>query len=39
MKQVRLYKMCLNETYNKVVIGKHLADTYPIKNGIKQGDA
>jgi hypothetical protein len=26
MKLVRLIKMCLNETYNKVCIGKHLSD-------------
>jgi hypothetical protein len=26
MKLVRLIKMCLNETYNKVRIGKHLSD-------------
>jgi hypothetical protein len=29
----------LNETYSKVRIGKHLSDSFPIKNGIKQGDA
>jgi sorting nexin-29 len=27
MKLVRLNKMCLNETYNKVRIGEHLSDT------------
>jgi hypothetical protein len=31
--------MCLNETYNKVRIGKHLSDSFPIQNGLKQGDA
>jgi hypothetical protein len=31
--------MCLNETYSKVRIGKHLSDSFPIKNGLKQGDA
>jgi hypothetical protein len=30
MKLVRLIKMCLNETYNKVRIGKHLSDIYPF---------
>jgi retron-type reverse transcriptase len=30
--------MCLNETYSKVHIGKHLSDTFPMQNGIKQGD-
>jgi hypothetical protein len=31
--------MCLNETYNKVHIGKHLSDNCPFQNGLKQGDA
>jgi hypothetical protein len=31
--------MCLNETYSKVCIGKHLSDSFPIQNGLKQGDA
>jgi hypothetical protein len=39
MKLVRLVKMCLNETYSRVWVGKHLSNTYPIKNGLKQGDA
>jgi hypothetical protein len=39
MKLVRLIKICLNETYNKVCIGKHLFDNFPIQNGLKQGDA
>jgi hypothetical protein len=39
MKLVRLIKMCLNETYSKVRIGKHLPDSFPIPNGLKQGDA
>jgi hypothetical protein len=30
--------MCLNETYSKVRIGKHLSDNFPIQNGLKQGD-
>jgi hypothetical protein len=30
--------MCLNETYNYVCVGKHLSDTYPIQNGVKQRD-
>jgi len=28
--------MCLNETYTRVRIGKHLSDMFPIKNGLKQ---
>jgi hypothetical protein len=39
MKLVRLIKMCLNETYKKVHIDKHLSDNFPIQNGPKQGDA
>jgi hypothetical protein len=39
MKLVRLIKMCLNETYSKVHIGKHLSDSFLIHNGLKQGDA
>jgi hypothetical protein len=31
--------MCLNETYSKVRIGKHLSDNFPIQNDLKQGDA
>jgi hypothetical protein len=31
--------MRLNETYGKVHIGKRLSDTFPIQNGLKQGDA
>jgi hypothetical protein len=38
-KLVRLIKMCLNETYSKVRIGKLLSDKLPIQNGLKQGDA
>jgi hypothetical protein len=39
MKLVGLIKMCLNETYGKVVIGKHLSDNFHIQNGLKHGDA
>jgi hypothetical protein len=39
MKLVRLIKMCLSETYSRVRAGKHLSDTFPIKNGLKEGDA
>jgi hypothetical protein len=35
----RLIKMCLNETYSKVHIGKYLSDKFPIQNGLKRGDA
>jgi hypothetical protein len=30
MKLVRLIKMCLNETYSRVGVDKHLSDTFPI---------
>jgi hypothetical protein len=39
MKLVRFIKMCLIETYSKVCTGKHLSDSFPIQNGLKQGDA
>jgi hypothetical protein len=39
MKLVMLIKMCLNETYSKIHIGKHLSEVFPIQNGLKQGDA
>jgi hypothetical protein len=31
--------MCLNKTYSEVRVGKHLSDTFPTQNGLKQGDA
>jgi hypothetical protein len=39
MKVVRLIRMCLNETYNNIRIGKHLSDNFPIQSGLKHGDA
>jgi len=39
LKLGRLMKMCLNETYTIVWVGKHLSDIFPIKNGLKQGHA
>jgi hypothetical protein len=38
-KPVRPIKICLNETYSKVHIGKRLSNKFPIQNGLKQGDA
>jgi hypothetical protein len=32
-------KKCLNETYSKVFVGKHLFDAFYIQNGMKHGDA
>jgi hypothetical protein len=37
-KLVGLIKMCLNETYGTVRIGKNLSDKFPIRNGLKKGD-
>jgi hypothetical protein len=38
-KLVRLIKMCLAETYSRVRAGKNLSEMFPIRNGLKQGDA
>jgi hypothetical protein len=38
-KLVRLVKSCLTETYSRVRAGKNLSDMFPIRNGLKQGDA
>jgi hypothetical protein len=34
-KLVRLIKMCLNETYSKDHVGKHLSDKFLVQNGLK----
>lgn len=39
IKLVRLIKMCLNETYSKVCIGRHLPDAFHVQNILKQEDA
>ena len=39
MKLVRIIKECLNETYSRVRVGKHLSDMFHVKNDLKQGDA
>ena len=31
--------MCLTEMYNRVQVGKNLSDMFPIRNGLKKGDA
>jgi hypothetical protein len=38
-KLVGLIKMCLNETYSRVRIGKNRYDKFTVQNGLKQGDA
>ena len=35
---VILIKKCLNETYGRFRVGKHLSDMFLIRNGLKQGD-
>jgi hypothetical protein len=39
MKLVRLNKMCLNETYSEVCVGKYLSEIFRIQNGLKLGQA
>jgi hypothetical protein len=36
IKLVTMIRMCLNETYSEVRTGKHLSDSFPIQNGLKQ---
>jgi len=38
-KLVRLVKMSLTETYSRVWVGKNVSHRFPIRNGLKQGDA
>ena len=38
-KLVRLIKLNLTETYSRVRVGKNVSDKFPIRNGLKQGDA
>ena len=38
-KLISKIKMCLTETYSRVRVGKNLSDMFPIRNGLKQGDA
>ena len=38
-KLVRLIKMCLTELYSRVWVGKNLSEMFPVRNGLKQGDA
>jgi hypothetical protein len=39
MKLLRLIKMCLDETYSRIRVGKNLSDMFPIKNDLKHADA
>ena len=38
-KLVRLIKISLTETYSRVRVSKNVSDRFPIRNGLKQGDA
>jgi len=38
-KLVRLITMSLTETYSRVRVGENVSDRFPIRNGLKQGDA
>jgi len=38
VKLVRLINMCLNETYSRFQVGKHLSVMLPIKNVLKHGE-
>jgi len=38
-KLVMLIKVSLTETYSRVRVGKNVSDRFPIRNGLKQGDA
>jgi hypothetical protein len=35
LKLVRLIKVCPNENYSRVQVGRHLCDSFPIKNDLK----
>jgi len=39
MELTGLIKMCLNASYSRVREGKILSGMFPIRNGLKQGDA
>ena len=38
-KLVSLIKMSLTETCSRMRVGKNVSDKFPIRNGLKQGDA
>ena len=38
-KLVKLIKMCLTETYSRVRVDRNFSDMFPVRNGLKQGDA
>ena len=36
MKLVRILKLCVNETYGRIRVGKNLSENFPIRNGLKK---
>ena len=38
-KLVRLVKVSLTETFSRVRVSKNMSDRFPIRKGLKQGDA
>jgi hypothetical protein len=38
-KLVRLIKTCLIEMFSRVQVGKNLSEMFPIRKGLKEGDA
>jgi len=39
MSLVRLTKLCVTETHSRVLVGKHLSDMFPSRNGFKLAEA
>jgi hypothetical protein len=39
MKLVRIIKICVHETYSRDWVGKNLSGMFPIRSGLKQGEA
>jgi hypothetical protein len=39
MKLASVIKMCLNKTYSRVRLDKHLSNKFPIRNVLRLGDA
>jgi len=38
-KLVGLIKMSLTETYSRIQVGNNVSDRFPVRNGLKQGNA
>jgi len=37
VKLISLKKICLTDTYDRVRVGEHMSDMFPLKNVLKQG--